>query len=55
MMIAATNPVAVRFVLSVSPQCGQVTAFGETSRSHVLQLINFVTDLLYDAASFRGR
>ena len=44
MMIAAINPVAVCFLLSVSPQCGQVAAFGETCRAHVLQLINFVTD-----------
>jgi len=47
MMSAATHPVAVSFFLSVSPQCGQVAAFAETSRLHVLQLINFVTDLLY--------
>jgi hypothetical protein len=46
MMVAATSPVGVCFLLSVSPQCGQVAAFDETSWPQVLQLINFVTDLL---------
>jgi hypothetical protein len=49
MMIAATDPVAVCFFLSFSPQCGQVSGFGEICRSHVVQLINFVTDFTLPA------